>query len=118
AGLAEVRRNPALPRLLGVETEEQLPHPWNLSRFRAVLGHPIHLATLRASFDARVRRWAAVVPDLGQRTAGGATAPAARRGAAARPKAETHLGLPQPTGGRTEDLDADGTVEKVVEWFG
>src|SRR5262249_38134380 len=69
-GLAEARGTPALPRLLGVETEEPIPHPWNLSRFRDVLGHPVHLAALRASFDGRVRRWAAVMPDLGQRTAG------------------------------------------------
>src|SRR5262249_39919490 len=40
------------------------------------------------------------------------------RGDAARQKAETQLGLPQPTGGRKEDRDAEGNVEKVVEWFG
>jgi hypothetical protein len=73
---------------------------------------------MRASFDVMVRRLAAVVPDLGQRTAGDATALSARRGDEARQKAETHLGLPQPTGGRTEYLDAEGKVEKVVEWFG
>ena len=65
ACLAEVRRNPALRRLLGVETEEQVPHHWNLSRFLDVLGHPAHLAAMRAGFDAMVRRLAAVVPDLG-----------------------------------------------------
>jgi hypothetical protein len=118
ACLAEVRRNPALQRLLGVETEEQIPHHWNLSRFLDVLGHPVHLAAMRASFDVMVRRLAAVVPDLGHRTAGDATALSARRGDEARQKAETHLGLPQPTGGRKEYLDADGKVEKVVEWFG
>ncbi len=118
ACLAEVRRNPALQRLLGVETEEQIPHHWNLSRFLDVLGHPAHLAAMRASFDAMVRRLAAVVPDLGHRTAGDATALSARRGDEARQKAETRLGLPQPTGGRKEYLDAEGKVEKVVEWFG
>jgi len=118
ACLAEVRRNPALQRLLGVETEQQIPHHWNLSRFLDVLGHPAHLAAMRTSFDAMVQRLAAVVPDLGQRTAGDATALSARRGDEARQKAETRLGLPQPTGGRKEYLDAEGQVEKVVEWFG
>ena len=56
--------------------------------------------------------WPAVVPDLGQRTAGDATALSARRGDAARQKAETQLGLPQPTGGRKEYLDAEGKVER------
>ena len=55
---------------------------------------------------------------LGQRTAGDATALSARRGDEARQKAETRLGLPQPTGGRKEYLDAEGKVERVVEWFG
>src|SRR3954463_2815421 len=32
ACLAEVRRNPALQRLLGVETDDRIPHHWNLSR--------------------------------------------------------------------------------------
>ena len=58
------------------------------------------------------------MPDLGRRTAGDATALNARRGDAARQQAETELGLPQPAGGRKEYLDADGKVEKVVEWFG
>ena len=42
----------------------------------------------------------------------------ARRGDAKRQEAETKLGLPQPSGGRKEYLDAEGKVEKVVEWFG
>ena len=36
--LAELRRNPTLCRLLGVETEAQIPHHWNLSRFLDVWG--------------------------------------------------------------------------------
>ena len=63
--LAELRRNPTLCRLLGVETAAQIPHHWNLSRFLDVLGHPAHLAAMRVSFDAMVRRLASVVPDLG-----------------------------------------------------
>ena len=118
ACLAEARRNPALRRLLGLETAEQVPHHWNLSRFLDALGHPAHLAALRASFDAMVQRLAQVVPDLGRRTAGDATALSARRGDAKRQQAELRLGLPQPAGGRKEYKDADGQVVKVVEWFG
>jgi hypothetical protein len=100
ACLAEVRRNPALHRLLGLETEDQIPHHWNLSRFLDVLGHPAHLTAMRASFDAMVRRLAMVVADLGHRVAGDATALCARRGDVKRQEAETKLGLPQPAGGR------------------
>src|SRR5271165_3704920 len=84
ACLAELRRNPTLCRLLGVETAAQIPKHWNLSRFLDVLGHPAHLGAMRGSFDAMVRRLATVVPDLGRRTAGDATALNARRGDAAR----------------------------------
>ena len=118
ACLGEVRRNPALRRLLGIETLDQIPHHWNLSRFLDVLGHPAHLTALRASFDAMVQRLAAVVPELGRRTAGDATALSARRGDEERQQAERRLGLPQPAGGRKEYKDADGQVVKVVEWFG
>ena len=79
ACLAEVRRNPALHRLLGLETEDQIPNHWNLSRFLDVLGHPAHLTAMRASFDAMVRRLATVVGDLGHRVAGDATALGAAR---------------------------------------
>ena len=118
ACLGEVRRNPALRRLLGIEAQDQIPKHWNLSRFLDVLGHPAHLAAMRASFDAMVQRLAAVVPELGRRTAGDATALSARRGDDKRQQAERLLGLPQPAGGRKEYKDDDGRVVKVVEWFG
>src|SRR5262249_5133408 len=118
ACLGEVRRNPALRRLLGIATQDQIPKHWNLSRFLDVLGHPAHLAALRTSFDAMVQRLAAVVPELGRRTAGDATALSARRGDAKRQEAERRLALPQPAGGRKEYKDDAGQVVKVVEWFG
>lgn len=118
ACLAELRRNPALRRLLGVEAEAQVPHHWNLSRFLDTLGHPVHLAAMHAGFDRMVQRLGGVVPHLGGRLAGDATALSARRGDAARQAGEARLGLPQPAGGRKEYLDAEGRVERVVEWFG
>jgi hypothetical protein len=62
------------------------------------------LAAMRASFDAMVRRLAAVVPDLGHRTAGDATALSARRGDERASEGRDALGLPQPTGGRKEGI--------------
>jgi hypothetical protein len=118
ACLAELRRNPALRRLLGIDAEAHVPHHWNLSRFLDTLGHPAHLAALHDAFDRMVQRLAGVVPHLGRRLAGDATALNARRGDATRQAAEARLGLPQPAGGRKEYLDAAGRVERVVEWFG
>jgi hypothetical protein len=118
ACLAELRRNPALRRLLGVEAEVQIPHHWNLSRFLDTLGHPVHLTAMHEGFDRMVQRLGGVVPNLGGRLAGDATALSARRGAATRQQEEIRLGLPQPAGGRKEYLDAEGRVERVVEWFG
>jgi Transposase DDE domain/Transposase domain (DUF772) len=118
ACLAELRRNPSLRRLIGIETEAQVPHHWNLSRFLDTLGHPVHLAAMHTCFDRMVQRLGGVVPNLGARLAGDATALSARRGDAARQQEETRLGLPQPAGGRKEYRDAEGRVERVVEWFG
>src|SRR3982751_3449337 len=118
ACLGELRRNPALGRLIGVETQAQIPHPWNLSRFLDVLGHPSHWAATRRAFDRRVTRLGAVVTDLGRRTAGDSTAWSARRGSEARQAQESALGLPQPAGGRKEDTDETGHVVRVVAWFG
>src|SRR6516164_7084819 len=92
ACLAELRRNPALRRLLGVEAEAQIPHHWNLSRFLDALGHPAHLAAMHAAFDRMVQRLGGVVPNLGCRLAGDATALSARRGEPARQEAELRLG--------------------------
>jgi hypothetical protein len=118
ACLAELHRNPSLRRRLGIETEDQIPHHWNLSRFLDGLGHPVHLRAMHDAFDRMAQRLGGVVPNLGTRLAGDATALNARRGDARRQEQEARLGLPQPTGGRKEYLDAQGQVERVVEWFG
>jgi len=117
--LAELHRNPALCRLIGITAEEDIPHGWNLSRFLDVLGQPPHLAALRAVFDHLARRLGVAVPELGRDTAGDSTALAAR--AKADPKAvraEAKQGLPQPSGGKKEYTDEGGKVVKVYEWFG
>jgi hypothetical protein len=117
--LAELGRNPALYRLLGIPGVEGIPNDWNVSRFVEVLGQEPHLSELRKVFDVLAQRLGRVVPDLGQHLAGDSTGLNAR--AKKNPKAvaqEVKQGLPQPSGGRKEYTDDQGVVVKVVEWFG
>jgi hypothetical protein len=117
--LAELARNPALYRLLGIPCVEEIPNDWNVSRFVEVLGQEPHLTELRKAFDVLAQRLGRVVPDLGQHLAGDSTGLNAR--AKKNPKAvaqEVRQGLPQPSGGRKEYTDDKGEVTKVVTWFG
>jgi hypothetical protein len=143
--LGELGRNPSLAKLIGIESEKQIPRSWNVSRFLEVLGQPPHLSQLQLIFNVMAQRLGRAVPDLGRDTAGDATALKARlsrRDAAKRKKEEESLGtegdpggaktedeasekieydahgLPQPSGGRKEYTDDDGRVTRVVEWFG
>jgi len=116
ATLAELGRNPSLRRLIGVESTERVPKPWNVTRFLAVLGTEPFLGLMRGAFDTLVRNLGECVPDLGRRLAGDAPGLSARPGRAA---GEANPdGLPEPTGGRKEYTDEEGKVTKVVEWFG
>jgi hypothetical protein len=81
ACLAELRRNDDLRVLIGLprDDEDQVPQPWNISRFLEVLGQPPHLTHLHDVFDHMVQRLGLVVPELGQHTAGDSAALNARR---------------------------------------
>jgi hypothetical protein len=119
ACLDELRRNADLRRLIGIDSERQVPKKWNLSRFLDVLGQEPHRTRLHAVFNAMAQRLGQAVPDLGCDTAGDTTNLNARckqHDKAA--QAEVAEGLPQPTGGRKEYTDDSGTVTKVVTWFG
>jgi hypothetical protein len=119
ACLQELERNPALGLLVGIESEEEVPKPHNMSRFMATLGEEPHLSLLREIFDVLVQRLGGVVPDLGKDTAGDSTGLAGRAAESKTlQKEEVKQGLPQPSGGRKEYMDDDGNVTKVVEWFG
>ena len=119
ACLDELRRNADLRRLIGIDSEEKVPSKWNLSRFLDTLGQEPHVTHLREVFAALVQRLGVAVPELGQHTAGDATALNGRaKKNAAQVQAETKQGLPQPSGGRKEYKDDDGKVTHVVEWFG
>jgi hypothetical protein len=119
ACLEELKRNPALRLLIGIESEAAVPKPYNVSRFIATLGEAAFLPYLRAVFDVMAGRLGQAVPNLGAHTAGDSTGLAGRvADSESLQKAERGQGLPQPTGGRKEYTDDDGTVTKVVEWFG
>ena len=116
--LDELRRNAGLRQLIGIESEERVPSKWNMSRFQESLGEEPHRTLLKEVFNVMIQRLGAVVPDLGQDTAGDATALNARRKPAAKAAEEEQDGLPQPSGGRKEYTDDDGKVTHFVEWFG
>jgi hypothetical protein len=119
ACLGELRRNEALRRLIGIESEKKVPLKWNVSRFLEVLGEEPHYTRVRTIFDTLIQQLGLAVEDLGKDTAGDATALHARRKRdAEEAKAELEGGLPQPSGGKKEYFDDDGKVTKIFEWFG
>jgi hypothetical protein len=118
AVLGELRRNEGLRRLIGIESENGVPKPWNISRFEEVLGQEPHRTLLREVFNVLIQRLGVAVADLGSNTAGDATGLSARRKPAEAAQEEIHEGLPQASGGRKEYKDDEGKVTKVVEWFG
>lgn len=119
ACLSELKRNEGLRRLIGIESEEGVPRKWNMSRFKDVLGQQPHLDMVHRIFDTMIQRLGTCVTDLGRNVAGDATGLSARRKKQdSGSKQEAAEGLPQASGGRKEYRNDDGTVTKVVEWFG
>jgi hypothetical protein len=118
ACLGELGRNAGLRQAIGIESEAGVPKKWNVSRFLETLGRDPHRTLLHAMFDAMVGRLGAIVPDLGESSAGDATALNARRRSDAGAQEEAHEGLAPPSGGRKEYTDDEGKVVKVLEWFG
>jgi hypothetical protein len=119
ACLEELKRNPALRLIVGIEDEEDVPGADNMSRFLATLGEEPHLTHLRAVFDGMAKRLGMVVADLGKDTAGDSTGLAGRVALSEKLKeAEVEQGLPQPSGGKKEYKDDEGKVTNIVEWFG
>jgi hypothetical protein len=118
AVLAELRRNAGLRALIGIDAEAGVPKPWNVSRFEDTLGQEPHRTLLKGIFNGLIQRLGVAIPALGVDTAGDATALSARRKSAAGVQEEVEDGLPQASGGRKEYSDDQGTVTKVVEWFG
>ena len=118
AVLGELRRNAGLRALIGIDSEADVPKPWNISRFEDTLGREPHRTFLKEIFHTLIQRLGAAIPALGVNTAGDATALSARRKSAEGVQQEVEEGLPQASGGRKEYTDDDGKVTKAVEWFG
>ena len=118
AMLGELGRNEGLRRIIGIESQAGVPKKWNISRFEEVLGQEPHRKLLKEVFNVLIQRLGVAVADLGKTTAGDATALSARRKPVSAAAEEIDEGLPQASGGRKEYKDDDGTVTKVVEWFG
>jgi hypothetical protein len=118
AVLGELRRNEGLRRLIGIQSEDRVPKPWNISRFEEVLGQEPHRTFLKEIFNVLIQRLGVAVTDLGKDTAGDATNLSARRKPEETAQEEIDEGLPQASGGRKEYKDDEGKVTKVVEWFG
>lgn len=119
ACIEELKRNPALRLLIGIEDEAAVPDADNMSRFLAKLGEESYLVHLRGIFDVMAKRLGLVVGDLGKDTAGDSTGLSGRAALSEKLRAaEAEQGLPQPTGGKKEYKDDDGKVTHVVEWFG
>ena len=118
ACLAELRRNGGLRRLIGIESEDQVPKKWNVSRFQDVLGQEPHVTHLKEIFQAIIQLLGSVVTYIGKHTAGDATGLSAHRKDEVGAAAEVAEGLPQASGGRKEYTDDAGNVTEVVEWFG
>jgi hypothetical protein len=117
ACLAELRRNEGLRRVIGIESESQVPKAWNMSRFLEVLGREPHRSLEKEVFNEMACRLGEGVPDLGRQTAGDSAALSARC-APGEKRGLMQDGLPVPSGGRKEYTDDLGVVTHVVEWFG
>lgn len=115
AMLEELHRNPALCHLIGIDDEKQIPRKYNMSRFEQVLGMDIHLPHLSFIFATMVRLLASEVKDLGKHSAGDASALHAHK---SRSMNRSNSTLAQPSGGKKEYRDDDGTVIEVYQWFG
>src|SRR5262249_17647621 len=73
AVLAELRRNEGLRRLIGIESEDRVPKPWNLSRFEEVLGQEPHRTYLKEIFNVLIQRLGLAAVRLREGTARGPT---------------------------------------------
>lgn len=120
ACLGELRRNPSLRLIMGIESEKGVPNKWNMSRFLNVLGTEPHLSLLVKVFDDMASMLGSSVPDMGRNLAGDATGLLARLAKAEKGKKRRKMGhdLPLAAGARKEYTDEAGKVTHVFEWFG
>jgi hypothetical protein len=80
-----------LQKIAGIESPEQIPNGWNLSRFLEVLGQEPHRSHLGEVFNVMAQRLGMAVPDLGESTAGDSTWLNARRTRSDAKKYKEHI---------------------------
>ena len=73
ACLGELRRNPTLQQLIGIESVKQIPRGDNVSRFLEALGQDPHRSRLQDVFNVMSQRLGRAVPYSGVDTAGDST---------------------------------------------
>jgi hypothetical protein len=112
ACLGELRRNPTLQTMIGIESVKQIPRGWNVSRFLEVLGQEPHRSRLQDVFNVMAEHLGKAVPDLGKDTAGDSTwlnarrlrSDAAAEKAAAEKAAAEKAAVPRTAAEKTADL--------------
>jgi len=124
-GRAELRRNDGLRRLLGGDTEAQVPQIWNRSRFVQRLGPPRHRAELRHGVDFLIRHPGRAMPTLGQHPSGDSTTLNTRpdRGGPTQQQQPLELvpdqeRLPVAAGGRPSSRADGGQVQRFCSGSG
>ena len=117
ACLDELRRNPALRKVVGVFWPAEVPSASAMSRFQRKLGMEPFASLMRKVFEDLIKRLQKEIKDLGASLAGDASGLAARRDDPA-PGEKRPDHLPIPKGGRKEYKDENGVVTETVEWFG
>ncbi len=60
--LADLRPKADLRRLIAIESQEKVPHLWNMSPFEEVLGQEPFRTYVKEIFDEMIRRLGTVVP--------------------------------------------------------
>jgi hypothetical protein len=113
ACLGELERNPALRKVVGIQLNQAVPRPWNMTRFLEVLGLPEHQQLMGRMFEQLTGRLLSCVDDLGAHLAGDSAALCGRAG-----KDDPASGLARPDAGVKQYLDEQGKVVRSYQWFG
>ncbi len=110
--IRELRRNGSLRRLLGIDGVEDVPNPWQFSRFIKKLSRGENLKLIRDVFDSAVGSLRELLPDLGESIAIDGTAIRSWCNRFAKELSDKDAGW----GIRTKSNDHSS--EQVEKWYG
>lgn len=116
--LDELKRNPALRKLIGIKNEDRVPKSWNISRFMNNLGREPFLSEVGRISEHMTDWLIENVDSLGRELSGDGTHLSARRSEAEKGKSQDESELPLAEGGRKEYVEEDGKVKEAFEWYG